>query len=190
VTNTNEATVLNTGSGNTSAWTYFGFGFTAILSNLPDYTSLTNTFDQYRIIWMKLEILPFYNQATASITGEPPSLIGNLIVDRDDAALPTASDSGAQVLREYASFRQWLMFSPRPGPFVVTVTHPKVAVAAYQGAFTAYANQSTWVDSAYPAVQHYGIKGLFKAFSPTPNSAFVLPMQLTWSAMLEFRDVR
>jgi len=58
-----------------------------------------------------------------------------------------------------------------------------MAVAAYSGAFTSYSNLvGGWIDSASPAVQHYGIK------LATPIATGSIAYTMTARAVVSFRS--
>jgi len=71
------------------------------------------------------------------------------VLDYDDS---TSTASAA--LRQYESAVQ--VQSTRP---MTRTLCPHVAIAAYSGAFTSFANKKmVWIDSGSPSVVHYGVK--------------------------------
>jgi hypothetical protein len=101
-------------------------------------------FDQYMIEHAEVWLEPAAPQGTTVFS----DLV--LAVDLDDANAPT---SRGQV----SSKQQAIETSGGAG--VYAAWRPHMAIAAFSGTFTSYSNSpATWIDSASPAVQHYGIK--------------------------------
>jgi hypothetical protein len=119
------------------------------LALLPQVSTLAALFDQYRITMVEIDAYP--NNRVGSPEGVSttlqPTLIGT--VDFDDNANPAVLD----VLREYQACKLYDITKPFQLSF-----KPRIAVAAYSGAFTSYANTESWLDVASPSVIHYGAK--------------------------------
>jgi hypothetical protein len=125
----------------TSAVDVFGaYAFT--IGALPGSADFLSLFDQYRLSQVTLTFSP----VNIDGIGEPIYTV----LDYDDAAVPTSTD----VLRQYDN----LKITPVSQYFERTL-NPHVALAAYSGAFTSFANMAaSWIDSGSPAVQFYGLK--------------------------------
>jgi hypothetical protein len=125
--------------------TLFAFNFQ--LGYLPSYTEFTALYDQYKIDAVDITILP------SSVTSTPADQASGFVVlavDYDDATTPANVDS----LLQYGAAEVFPINSA-----IRMRLRPRMAVAAYSGAFTSYANTpSTWIDVASPSVQHYGLK--------------------------------
>jgi hypothetical protein len=119
------------------------------LSFLDQSSSFEAVFDQYRIDEIEVTFRPMFN---SNFLAAPSAQIIPMLyvaVDYDDATAPTT----LAYLREYSNctmsqyetvVRRWV---------------PHVAVAAYNGAFGGYRNETApWIDCASDTVQHYGIK--------------------------------
>ncbi len=118
---------------------------TFALSDLPNYTEFTALFDQYRIEEVSVRLIPIVTTCTpASYTD---SLLYS-VVDFDDATTATVTD-----LQQYENVR----VSP-PTKEVKYRLVPRLAIAAYGGAFTQYANTQMWLDVGSPSTYHYGLK--------------------------------
>ena len=120
-----------------------GLAFT--LSSFAGATSYLTVFDQYR--FDQIEVWLASNRV--AVNADIPVLFS--AVDLDDAAAPSSTaqveqKQGAIVTgAEVGHYHKW---------------KPHMAVAAYSGSFTSYANEpAQWVDSGSPNVQHYGLKG-------------------------------
>lgn len=116
------------------------------LNSINNATSFAAIFDQYMIDAMECWLIP--NQtaaASASINGLLYS-----VIDLDDAsALSTVAQFG-----EYSSCVTTMADQGHYRHF-----KPHVAIAAYNGAFTGYANRANqWIDAASLTVQHFGVK--------------------------------
>jgi len=119
----------------------FNFAF----SQVSDYAELTTVFDQYRIAMVEITFLPTINVATS------PGYATQFVtaVDWTDSTSITINK-----LRDYPSAKTTEDYSKQVRTFV-----PRVAVAAYSGAFTSYMSvEAPWLDTSSPNVQHYGIK--------------------------------
>jgi len=123
---------------NTFAGTFFA------LSSMNDASEYAAVFDQYRIMAVELTIMP----STLTVSG----LTGHLLsaVDYDDVASITPA-LNAQ--------KSTVVISNLQDTIVRSFT-PKIALAAYSGAFTAYSvgPAQTWINTASTTVQHYGHK--------------------------------
>lgn len=197
--NTNNATVnqdgivLNTGFAAASNVTYFAYSYQFTLSSLPEFSEVTNLFDQYKIHSMRIRFIPFQTQSIANdpgINNQCLSLLHYGVIDYDDASVPNPSNVGVQLLREYESFREMNMF--RGGREYKRKIRPHISVPAYQaGITTAYSNTpSRWIDAAYPDVQHYGFKGIFQVFAPQSNVMSYVWLRPEIRIVLSGRSVR
>jgi hypothetical protein len=124
-------------------------GVTFALSQIPNYTNLTNLYDDYQI--EKVEIA-FFLRLNQSVAEGLPRL--SVYPDFDDATSPPTIGN--------------VFNHPRVTQHIFTEAHPeykiciepRVSIPAYQGAFTGYtvAPAKVWVDCANAGVQHYGLK--------------------------------
>jgi len=134
----NLAFLTNSTVSNTFAGTFFA------LSSMNDASEYAAVFDQYRIMAVELTIMP----STQTV----PGLTGHLLsaVDYDDVATITPA-LNAQ--------KSTVVISNLQDTIVRSFT-PKIALAAYSGAFTAYSvgPPQTWINTASTTVQHYGHK--------------------------------
>jgi hypothetical protein len=150
-------------------------GYPFMLANLANVSSLLSMFDQYKILVIDFRMRPRTNVASGTIANISAPMY--LVIDYDNASTPASvnvvSDyQSVAVVEGYQSCRR--------------VFAPHVAVAAYaSGAFTSYANTSSWIDVAYPAVEHYGIR----YYSPTSTAADIISWDLDVRYYIEFRNV-
>lgn len=116
------------------------------INNTDSFTYFSGVFDEYRIDMLEIQIQPVGLTEIFSPTNYGQYIT---VVDIDDASNPTSLNA----LYDYNSaictnatqmhYHRW---------------KPTYAVSAYQGAFTAYAVGTGFIDCAYGGVQHYGIK--------------------------------
>jgi hypothetical protein len=132
--------------GNLSAVSETQLGIQFSLTQLPNYLSWTAIFDQYCIPCAVLQIRTSENVATDSGLGPMPRIWSAL--DHDDANAISVS-----AIRAYASCKEQRMVDS-----VTRIVYPRIATAAYSGAFTSFSNSRMWIDAGSPAVQHYGVK--------------------------------
>jgi hypothetical protein len=123
--------------------------YTYTFSLLDQYASWAAVFDQYRIDVIETTFRPTNLGSSLSL---PASIITPClytIIDFDDNTTPT----GLAYMRQYESL------SVSQNETVVRTFEPHVALAAYSGAFTSYANAARqWIDASSSGVAHYGCK--------------------------------
>lgn len=145
---------------------YQAFSFQ--LSDLPNYTQLTQLYDQYRILAVKAEFIPrtppiqYYN-GTASQSGSAPVLY--TAIDLDDTISPTSGS-----LLSHESVKCHGAFTPMSCNKYVRWLRPACAVELYQtGGFGGYgARTNQWIDTTSSSVQHYGLKWWVATAATTP----------------------
>jgi len=111
------------------------------LNNAVQSGGYLNIFDRYRIIQVNVKMMP------TGGTGAPLYTV----IDYDDAT----------PLGGLANYLGYATLKITPVNVVDERTLvPRIAAAAYNGAFAGYANlpQTTWIDAASPGVQYYGLK--------------------------------
>lgn len=107
-------------------------------------------FDQYRILAIRFNIRA--DQNAIGLTTNSTTTVTPLycVIDYDDSA-----SLGSVAAAE--SYSNCLVLPP--GQSCSRLFKPRIALAAYTGAFTGYANMSDqWIDSNSTSVQHYGVK--------------------------------
>lgn len=116
------------------------------------FASFATVFDQYKIEMVEVTYIP-QNAEGSAITNTG---LFTCVVDHDDALLLT-SVAQAMDYPEQQTVR---------GSDIIRFTfQPNIALAAYSGSFSSYANvHSQWIDTNSASVQHYGWK---TAWSPT-----------------------
>jgi hypothetical protein len=155
----------------TTITTFGAYYFT--LSTVTDVSSLSNVFDQYRVTEMEIWL-----DSNLTENSSPSQGFGRLltIVDYDDEAVPTSMGS----LSDYTNCMATNALVGHYRRFT-----PHIAVAAYSGAFTSYANETApWIDTASANVRHYG----FKYGIDVQTS--VLTYKLNVRVKVQFRNVR
>lgn len=152
----------------------FFVGYSFNLNALPNYAEFTALFDQYRISKILVQLWPDLRDSTVQTTsGKSFGLVAN---DYDDSGTWSTWNDGLQ----YGNVRQFDIYKP-----LKQWVKPRLAVAAYSGAFNQYMNvDSQWVDAASPAASHYGMKF---AFPITPQS---MVFRVTHTYFLQFRNSR
>lgn len=143
---------IGTNASSTTLNVFTGTFFT--LSQIDQVAQLQAVFDQYRIDEIEFWIWPRAGNQNVGASVDQGLLAS--VVDYDDAS---SLSSFASAL-DYSNV---CVTSGRDGHY--RRFKPHVAVAAYSGAFTSFANEeSPWLDMASPGVQHYGVK---TAWTPT-----------------------
>lgn len=186
-----DLTVISSATAGTKTFGYFSFF--AQLQDLPNYSEFTSLYDTYSIVGVQFKMIPY---ATASLTGaaavaasQQGAVFIHSVIDYDDAATVPASESGANSLRQYATYR---LTNPYRygGKGFKRYFKPKVATSVYQAsAFTGYKRQPFgFVDCNDADVQGYGLKGVIEVLSG--GSAIPLFFKSEATFYLKFRDPR
>lgn len=107
-------------------------------------------FDQYMIEAIRFTVTP-QNNAVGLVTNSTTTLLPlYVVIDYDDAT--ALASAGAAT--SYSN-----CISLAPGESCERTFQPRIALAAYGGAFTQFANAAPqWLDSNSSGVQHYGVK--------------------------------
>jgi hypothetical protein len=149
-----------------------------IAANLAtDFASLAAVFDQYRIVGVEIKLIPHINSTTGSAA---TAMSGQLytVIDYDDATNLMAISA----LEAYDN-----CVSAPAYQVVRRCFAPRIALAAYSGAFTSFANEEAgWIDCASGNVEHYGLK-----VGTDPGTTGALQSwDLQIKAVIEFRAAR
>lgn len=116
------------------------------LSSLPTVSALTSVFDQYRINFIEVLIVP--NMTETTVASQGPGILASA-VDLDDANAPSNysdvsnHEGSLQSSGTMNHYHRW---------------EPQYAVATYSGAFTSYSTARGWIDCGSPGVKHFGLK--------------------------------
>jgi len=146
--------------------------FTFALNNLDQVTSFTGLFDQYRIDAIRISIVP-QNNAIGLVTNTTTTLPSLYCVLDYDNATNLATAAAA---RQYDN-----CIELAPAESLERTFQPRLALAAYGGAFTSYGNLAPqWIDSASPGVIHFGVK----YYVPAATAGQVLLP--TWTTIIEY----
>jgi hypothetical protein len=156
------------------------------LANFANYANMLASFDQYRIREITMEWIPhnvtsFITSGTVATVAPTGVYNHNILVscvDTDDSSTPATA---TVVLGHESAIVH--------GPFVKSFRRtfkPAIAVSAYQGAFTGFANfQDQWIDSASSGIQHYGVKyALSHGTTAPPTTVY---FSLYCHALVDFR---
>jgi len=147
--------------------------FSVQLSFFGNSTNLQTVFDQYRIALVEVSFLPRASLNTVTAVSDPGRFVS--VVDLDD----NTALSGISNALSYQGAKITEGTKEHKRTFV-----PHIAVAAYSGTFTSYANEAApWIDCASNTVQHFGVKTYWTA---TTN---VEVYDVFFRAHLQFRNV-
>jgi len=160
----------------TPAFGAFQFKF----SDLDQSTVLASLFDQYKLDFVEVIFRP---NANIEAVGSPTSNIMPVLytaIDYDDAnALTTLGQ-----IREYQSCKE-----TRFDKDCHRKIKPRMAIAAYSGAFTSFANSNAmWIDAASTGVAHFGVKWALSAVLTGQSNLQTWTVEAYY--YLSFRQVR
>jgi hypothetical protein len=142
---------------------------------LDNATNFGAVFDQYRIALVEVTFSPQVNMNYVGSGTNDGQYV--TVVDLDDTTNLTSFNTGL----DYPGAIVTQLIKPHKHTFV-----PHIAVAAYSGAFTSFANEEApWIDVASPSVQHYGVKYACNTASTYASSVTVIIR--VW---LQLRNVR
>jgi len=166
-TTTNATTV----TGNVSVPVLSGLAFQ--LNSFSGYSNWTSVFDSYR--FDRVEVT--FRLREAGSSNAFPYL--TVYPDFDDANAPPT----LAAVHAHPRAKTWTL-TPTD-PMAVVVVQPLPAVAAYSGVFTSYGQPKgpIFIDSASPAVQHYGVKFGLENFTDTTQNIDVM-----FRAWITFRE--
>jgi hypothetical protein len=139
-----------------------------------DYTYLTGIFDQYRCVKVQAWVVPRFQSGTPSASLNPGMLC--TVIDYDDG-------TNLSSLNQAMAYENALTAPGSLGHF--REFKPHIALAAYTGSFTGFANaEDEWLDSAYTGVDYFGLK----AYINVTDAAYVydIIIRTHW----EFRNQR
>lgn len=154
------------------------------LSNLPQGTEFTSLYDQYKIYKIKCE---FYSDRDLGLYPAATNSWGLMFygaVDHDDGTALSSAD-------DYLQYQNLKMRMVKGGKFATFTFAPHVAQAAYQGAFTGYANTGApWIDCSSNQVQHYGLKWGLEPAVAGDNGTITGKLWIVTTMYMRFRSVR
>jgi len=141
-----------------------------VLTNFSGYADLIGAFDQYRILMIEIVLRPQSNTNTAATSN-----YGELatVLDYDDGT----------ALSTFSAAIQYQNCIVTPGyEQVRRCFKPRVALAAYSGTFTSYANSpgETWIDSSSTGVKFYGMKYVWTTTSVVCTYDMVVRAHIQW----------
>lgn len=125
------------------------------LDQLQGYTDITNISDRYKLLSASITI---HGGNTAAAVGSNMPWI-EYIVDHDDASVPTIASIREKMGVRNKGFNQ-------QGILRLSVPSLRVAQSVYNTSLTsgyAVPGKATFINSLYPAVPHYGMKGVLRA---------------------------
>lgn len=161
----------------------FAASFAFSLSDLPQASSWTAVFDQYRFEEVEIHLYPINNCQISTTTSTNVAACSQMVLDFDDSNA-LGSENAAL---EYDTVQTFM-----PYDHIVVRMKPAVSPAYYSsGAFTGYGvapSDKEWIDAASPAVVHYGVKMWVGSLIPT--STMVSGWQVYAQYTVSFRNTR
>lgn len=147
------------------AVTGFALAFGHTLADLPQASSWTAVFDQYRFEEIEIHLYPFSSEIVQQTALKDVPSPSQFVLDFDDTSA-LASENAAL---EYDNVQ-----TAMPYDAVQIRYKPAVAPAYYQsGAFSGYGVEPSdlnWLDCGSPSIRHYGVKGWVGAFGATSSA--------------------
>ena len=153
--------------------TQTNFSVEPALSDLPNYTELTNLYDQYCIKGVELKIIPKHTQSSQTFQVDSGSSPGMITVNTE-GTIHTVLDYnqlgagfGINDLVQYQNHRMG-----RTNKIHKRYFKPSTLTSTYNGGVTsAYAVQKDkWISCANAGVPHYGLYGAIDLQSTSPGA--------------------
>jgi hypothetical protein len=147
-------TAYNVGNITASTTISTGYAYQFNLGSLPSASSFTALFDRYKIREINVQFNPV--STSAVVTGPPMTTV----IDYDDATVSVNSEL----------FQRDTAQQIPVGEYFERTFQPRIALAAYAGTFTGFANVAPpYMDVSSSGIQHYGLKVLLPAMSAAVN---------------------
>lgn len=147
------------------------FALTFSLKQLMQFTDITQICDRYKILGAIVKLSYNANSAWGAAAGATGGglqqanfmPVVNYVVDYDDATPQTVQQTLARTGLKQRVFKNG-------NSQVVMKVVPKCAPALYDGATSAFAvpSKSVWINTGYPDVPHFGIKGYLQNVGLAP----------------------
>lgn len=146
-------------------------------STFSGQAELSSLFDSYRITSVKLVVCYSNSDTSTAAYERPVFFIAN---DYNDAAQPASAD----VILQRGVYRSMQL----GGTPQRHRCRPQVAVSAFEGAFTGYAEmpKGQWLNSSYATIQHFGTKLWWNNFRT--DNLDIGTVQLYCEAMIECKN--
>jgi hypothetical protein len=188
-TTINSAGLYNLATGSGQNQYYFTTSMGFCLADVPTASDFTGLFERWRLNAVEVTFLPMNTSSISSVAGGNGDLglLLHSVVDYNDRALITASDTGINSMRQRPTYRLIQGTTGKPIRFRI---RPRTAIAAYAGgAFTSYVNMAPqWCDATSSSVEHYGLKLCWEVMNPTSVASFI-NFKLEVKYWLSFTDV-
>jgi hypothetical protein len=135
------------------------------LSLLPGYTTLQALFDRYRIMSVDVHFQPYLNQVATGTPATLPRL--HTAIDYDDESVPTSQVE----MEKYGTYAGVIVNHPLRRHFV-----PRASLQVFNGVSSGYGESEPhrWLDCAYAAIPHYGIKYYLPITSTANTYAYIV----------------
>jgi hypothetical protein len=147
-----------------------------LANSVSDYANYAAVFDQYRIVAAEITLTPRITEAN-QVSPYPAGYLYT-VLDYDDATALTS----VQAAQNYSS----CIVTPVTEA-VRRCVKPRIAMAAYSGAFTSFANVADqWIDAASTGVVHYGVKCIMDVGTASALCTY----DLEQTVVVQFRSQR
>lgn len=158
---------------------YYSTAFTHKLSDVANYAEFTSLFDQYRIVGVKISILPLANSVN---TGDASSVMDTTMVihhcmDFDDGTPYAASLAGVQDMQQRGNYKRAKGWTPTYKYYKPRVLTLGTVAAGGQNVVNP---RAPWTNCANADLVHYGSKFIFQIFNSSAiatNMVFDVQMQ-------------
>jgi len=173
-----QAANINTAAG---ALTNSAFGFK--LSDLTNSSEFTTLFDSYRIVGVKMKMVPAFNVDTAR---DSIAAVGNTQIPNVHTVLDYDDNTALSAVTDYMQYDTYRM--TRGFKTISRFVRPKLQAAANVGGATTLALQESgkrWIDCQQNGVLYFGIKTGVES-----SGTAGLIYQVYFTYYLQFKSVR
>lgn len=119
------------------------------LDMLPDWPSIQALYDQYRIKWVKVTLLPTFNSSDENMSGQSGCI--SSIID-NDSATGISTDAEMGEYKSYRATRSYRTHSRFLRPTPLREIYKSTISTAYETV-----KYAPWLDTNNPDVPHYGM---------------------------------
>lgn len=167
---------------------YYSVCFTHTLADIANYSEFTSLFDQYKIVGVKISIVPLCNSVNtgdASSAVDTASLVYQCL-DFDDGSPFSASLTGIQDIQQRANFRRTVGYKSISRYYKPRILMLGTVSAGGQNAINPKAQ---WTDCGNANVVHYGSKFIFQVYSNSVATVHI-PFDIQMQYYVLFKGAR
>jgi len=158
------------------------------LDQIINSSDITQFADQYKIKYVTVKL--YYSSNTASVNGSAHLPVVQYIVDHDDASIAGATVNALREkmgvkFKNFTANKNVIKFGLQPRLSQAVFNNGVIQPIVY-----GVPTKPVWVNSAYPGVEHYGVKGILTNVNLPAGAPNVISTYFKWDVeiTLEAKD--